>query len=144
MVKECLTFRNSLSSWGGYRGGCGPGAKDGEDLLRRTAGLPRRRVLPRAVMAGCAWDRTKVMEGSVGSGGRILSLSLSFPNNQTTGGRAEREPFGDGERRRAMRVTTNAGSPILCSWSLYVLRTTLLLLLAVLLRRVRLRTNTLG
>ena len=78
--RESLTSRKSLSSWGGYRGGCGPSGapRDGEDLLRRTPNLPRRRMLPRVVKAGCACDRMKVMEGSVGSGERIFSLSLSF------------------------------------------------------------------
>lgn len=76
--KNSLTFRNSLSSWGGYRGGCGPDARDGEDLLRRTPNLPRRRVLlPRVLIAGCTRDKTKVIDGSVGSGERIVSLSLS-------------------------------------------------------------------
>lgn len=76
--RDSLTSRKSLSSWGGYRGGCGPSGapKDGEDLLRRTLNLPRRRVLPWAFKAGCACDRVKVMEGSVVSGERIFSLSL--------------------------------------------------------------------
>jgi hypothetical protein len=78
--RDSFTSRKSLLSWGGYRGGCGPlGApKDGEDLVRRTPNLPRRRVLPRVVNTGCACDRTEVMEGSVGSGKRIFSHTLSF------------------------------------------------------------------
>jgi hypothetical protein len=72
--RDSLTSRKSLLSWGGYRGGCGPSGapKDGEDLLRRTPNLPRRGVLPRVVEAGWPCDRTEVMEGSVGSGKRIL------------------------------------------------------------------------
>lgn len=45
-----FTFRNSLSSRGGYRGGCG--VKDGEDLERRTPNLLRRLLLP-CVVPGC-------------------------------------------------------------------------------------------
>jgi hypothetical protein len=76
--RDSLTSKKSLLSWGGYRGGCGPSGapKGGEDLVRRTPNLPRRRMLPRVVKAGCA--RTEVMEGSVGSGERIFSLSLSL------------------------------------------------------------------
>ena len=72
--RDSLTSRKSLLSWGGYRGGCGPSGapKDGEDLLRRTPNLPRRGVLPRVFEAGWSCDRTEVMEGSVGSGNRIL------------------------------------------------------------------------
>jgi hypothetical protein len=78
--RDSLTSRKSLLSWGGYRGGCGPSGapNDGEDLVRRTPNLRRLRVLPRVVKAGCAWDRTEVIEGSVGSGKRIFCLSLSF------------------------------------------------------------------
>jgi hypothetical protein len=67
--KEGFTVRNSLSRRGGYRGGCG--AKEGEDLERRT---PKRfhRLLLRCA-GGCAWERTKVIDGSVGSDERILS-----------------------------------------------------------------------
>jgi hypothetical protein len=76
--RDSLTSRKSLLSWGGYRGGCGPSGapNDGEDLLRRTPSLPPRRVPPRVVKAGRACDRTKVMEGGVGSGKRIFSLSF--------------------------------------------------------------------
>lgn len=116
--KGILTFRNSLSSWGGYRGGCGPGAKDGEDLLRRTPNLPRLRVLlPRAVMAGCAWDRTKVMDGNVGSGTRIFFFSCLYRDlYKTVGRRIEREPL-DGGEQRAMRATATRDRFHLCSGS---------------------------
>jgi hypothetical protein len=70
-----FTVRKSLSSRGGYRGGCG--ATEGEDFVRRTPSFPHRLLLRAA--AGCAWERTKVMDGSIGSGERIfLSLSLSL------------------------------------------------------------------
>jgi hypothetical protein len=114
--RNSLTCRNSLSSWGGYRGGCGPGTKDGGDLLRRTPSLPRLRVLlPRAVVAGRAWDRTKVMDGSVGSGERILLLSFLYRDlYKTAGGRTER---GAVEWGKAMRATTTQDRFLLCSES---------------------------
>ena len=70
--KENLTVRKSLSSRGGYRGGCG--AREGEDVERRTPNLFHRLLLLRGA-GGCAWERTKVMDGSVESDERIL-LSL--------------------------------------------------------------------
>jgi hypothetical protein len=78
-----FTFRNSLSSCGGYRGGCD--AMDDEDLARRTPNLLLR-LLPRDVLATCwAWERTKVIDGSVGSGERI-SIDI-----YSTGGKNENE-----------------------------------------------------
>jgi hypothetical protein len=44
---------------------------DGEDLVRRTLNLPRRLLLRGVLAAGGAWERTKAMDGSVGSTGRI-------------------------------------------------------------------------
>ena len=64
-----FTLRNSLSSRGGFRGGCG--GVDGEDLVRRMPNLPRRLLLRGVLAAVCAWERTKAMDESVGSGGRI-------------------------------------------------------------------------
>jgi hypothetical protein len=77
-----FTVRKSLSSRGGYRGGCG--AREGEDLERRTPNRFHRLPPPRGA-PGCAWERTKVMDGSVGSSERIFSLSLSIYdyNNKT-------------------------------------------------------------
>ena len=124
--KDCLTSRNSLSSWGGYRGGCGPGARDGEDLLRRTPNLPRERVLLlRDVETGGARDNTKAMDGSVGSGERIFTFFFLFRGiYKTAGGRTQRGAVRGWERRRAMRATTTL--LLLSSGPLYVLRTTLL------------------
>src|ERR1700677_3164973 len=69
-MERGFTVKNSLSRRGGYRGGCG--AKEGEDLERRT---PKRfHRLLRCAAGGCAWERTKVIDGSVGSGERILCL----------------------------------------------------------------------
>ena len=78
--KEGFTVKNSLSRRGGYRGGCG--AKEGEDFERRT---PKRfhRLLPLRDAAGCAWERTKVIDGSVGSCDRILSGSHCKHKRQT-------------------------------------------------------------
>ena len=69
-----FTVRKSLSSRGGYRGGCG--AKEGDDLERRTPSFFHRLLLRGD--AGCAWERTKVMDGSVGSGERILFSLVWF------------------------------------------------------------------
>ena len=109
--KDCLTSRNSLSSWGGYRGGCGPGARDGEDLLRRTPNLPRRRVLLlRDVETGGARDNTKAMDGSVGSGERIFTFFFLFRGiYKTAGGRTQKGAVrvgkGDGRCGRPRRCS---------------------------------------
>lgn len=98
-MERGFTVKNSLSRRGGYRGGCG--AKEGEDLERRT---PKRfHRLLRCAPGGCAWERTKVIDGSVGSGERILSLyavsiSMTAATKETGkgGGREERDGTGKG------------------------------------------------
>jgi hypothetical protein len=94
-----FTFRNSLSSWGGYRGGCG--VTDGEDLVRRTPNLPRRLLLRDVLVVCCAWERTKVIDGSVGSGERISLIHGTKErkgNESRVGiGRERRTTEGGGE-----------------------------------------------
>jgi hypothetical protein len=98
--KEGFTVRNSLSRRGGYRGGCG--AKEGEDLERRT---PKRfhRLLLRCA-GGCAWERTKVIDGSVGSDERILSSLCGSYDKEMD----EAEETGQ-KRRREERDGTGKG-----------------------------------
>jgi hypothetical protein len=81
--KGILTVRKSLSSRGGYRGGCG--AKEGEDLVRRTPSFPHR-LLPRSG----AWERTKVMDGRIGSGERMYISPRLDVYNTMQEGRSER------------------------------------------------------
>ena len=93
-----FTVRNSLSSRGGYRGGCG--AREGVDLQRRTPNLFHR--LPARGTAGCAWERTKVMDGSVGSSERIpLSKGgkgVSMTTTTTIDKKRKEEERGDGSK----------------------------------------------
>jgi hypothetical protein len=71
---------------------------DGEDLLRRTPNLPRR-LLSRGVLAGCcAWERTKAMDGSVGSA-ECISMDL-YNTVKKERQRNERWVVGIGRERR--------------------------------------------
>ncbi|KAI9432120.1 hypothetical protein H4582DRAFT_2132508 [Lactarius indigo] len=94
---------------GGYRGGCGPGAKEGVDLDRGTPNLFHR-LLPRGA-AGRAWERTKEMDGSVGSTDQVGKFSAR--RAATDPEKQDRSGLGGGvqESCHVQRVTERTCGP---------------------------------